>query len=195
MKKAVLIHGWDGHPENAWFPWLKKDFERRGFEVIIPAMPNPEKPRIEPWVSKLDESVGKISGDILLIGHSIGCQTILRYLERVEKGKIKSTILVAPWMTLDEKTLEEEGPEVEAIAKPWMHKTIDFKKAKKHCKDFSILYSVNDPYANMGDLMMLKEELNARIFNCGKMWHFDDAHKIKKIPMLIDIIDDVEGEE
>ena len=29
MKRVFIIHGWEGHPENAWFPWLKKELEQK----------------------------------------------------------------------------------------------------------------------------------------------------------------------
>ena len=32
-----MVHGWDGNPNNHWFPWLKKELEKRGFEVHVPA--------------------------------------------------------------------------------------------------------------------------------------------------------------
>jgi hypothetical protein len=50
MKRVILIHGWDGFPNNCWFPWLKKELEDKDFEVIVPAMPNPEHPKVKPWV-------------------------------------------------------------------------------------------------------------------------------------------------
>ena len=34
MKKRVfIVHGWDGYPEEVWFPWLKKELEAKGFEA------------------------------------------------------------------------------------------------------------------------------------------------------------------
>lgn len=40
MKKAILIHGWEGYPEEGWRPWLKGELEKHGFEVIIPEEAN-----------------------------------------------------------------------------------------------------------------------------------------------------------
>jgi esterase/lipase len=36
MKKVFIIHGWDGYPEEGWFPWLKKELEKKGFSVFVP---------------------------------------------------------------------------------------------------------------------------------------------------------------
>ena len=67
MKKVIIVHGWDGHPEDIWFPWLKNILEERGYEVIIPQLPNPEEPRIKPWVSELAEVAGDVNEDTYFI--------------------------------------------------------------------------------------------------------------------------------
>ena len=28
MKRVFIIHGWDGYPEEGWFPWLKEELEK-----------------------------------------------------------------------------------------------------------------------------------------------------------------------
>ena len=57
-KRVFIIHGWDGHPNEGWFPWLKQGLEARGFEVFVPQLPEPEKPRIYNWIPKIQEVVG-----------------------------------------------------------------------------------------------------------------------------------------
>ena len=79
MKKAYIIHGWGGNPQESWLPWLKEELEKRNFKVNIIKMPNPNHPTIKSWVGKL-EKVVKADSETYLIGHSICCQTILRYL-------------------------------------------------------------------------------------------------------------------
>ena len=29
MQRVFIIHGWDGYPEEGWFPWLKKELEAK----------------------------------------------------------------------------------------------------------------------------------------------------------------------
>ena len=80
MKRAIIVHGWDGFPEEAWFPWLKRELEARGFTVDVPQMPEAATPKIDLWVPALAQAVGAPDVELVLIGHSIGVQTILRYL-------------------------------------------------------------------------------------------------------------------
>lgn len=76
-KRVFIIHGWDGHPDEQWFPWLKKELEQRGFEVYVPQMPKTEEPRIDIWVPYLRGLVGRPDQDTYFVGHSIGPQAIL----------------------------------------------------------------------------------------------------------------------
>ncbi|MFH1866595.1 MAG: hypothetical protein ABIJ81_00730 [Patescibacteria group bacterium] len=53
MKRAIIIHDWEGYPEECWFPWLKKELEANGFKVDVPAMPNSAKPKMSEWMPYL----------------------------------------------------------------------------------------------------------------------------------------------
>ena len=46
MKRAFIIHAWDDKPEKNWYPWLKEKLQSHGFQVKVPAMPNPDEPVI-----------------------------------------------------------------------------------------------------------------------------------------------------
>ncbi len=159
MKKVVIVHGWGGAPESeAWNPWLRKELEIKDFELIAPAMPNTDEPEISSWINKLKQTIPTPDEDTCFIGHSIGCQAILRYLETLDlEVKIAKVILIAPWMHLDEKTIEEEGEEVKEIAKPRMETPINWEKVKAHCKKFLCIFSDKDPYVPLSDSEMSKK--------------------------------------
>src|SRR6185295_9549429 len=112
MKTIYLVHRWDSSPEKDWLPWVKTAFEKKGYTVIAPLMPHPEKPEIEAWVSHLSSLVSIVDEETYFIGHSIGCQAIMRYLETINT-KIGGAIFVAGWLNL--KNLEDA--ESETIAK------------------------------------------------------------------------------
>lgn len=179
--KVYIIHGWEGHPNNCWFPWLKKELEKLGYEVIIPQMPNPEIPIMKDWIKKL-QSLIKLDKDTILIGHSIGCQTILRYLETIDI-KIKACYFVAGWLTLD---LHLDTEEAKIVAKPWLETPIDFKKIKSNCKSFTTFLSTNDKWVNCKENKLLFEKnINSKVIIEKDKDHYD---KIKQIPSLINEI-------
>jgi uncharacterized protein len=181
MKKAILVHGWDGNPNNCWFPWLREELLKLGYEVTIPCMPHPEKPTIKDWVAQLASAADGINKESILIGHSIGCQTILRFLEQSNK-KIKATFLVAPFFELD---LTDETEEEEAIAKPWKETPIDFIKVKESCPYFYSMFSDDDPYIPLNNVDLFKERINSETLVLHNRAHFEIY---KDLPELLEAI-------
>jgi hypothetical protein len=58
-KRAFIIHGYLGYPEEPWQPWLKVELERRGFEVALPKMPRADHPTISEWIGFIAKLVGQ----------------------------------------------------------------------------------------------------------------------------------------
>ncbi len=143
MKKIYLIHGWAGGPEKIWFPWLREELTKQNFEVIIPKMPETNVPVVKSWVEKLEEIVGTPDNNTFFIGHSIGCQAILRFLEKQE-NPVGGAVFVAGWFDL--RCLP--SIEAESIAKPWLNTEINFNKINRVLpKEKAVLIiSDNDPY-------------------------------------------------
>src|SRR3989344_2686921 len=44
VKRIIIIHCKGSHPNDIWYPWVKAELEKRGFEVQIPELPNPDEP-------------------------------------------------------------------------------------------------------------------------------------------------------
>ena len=140
MKRVFIIHGWGASPGEGWFPWLKKGLEAKRFKVHVPAMPKTETPKIKVWVEYLATLVGGPDKDTYLVVHSIGCQTILRYLESLPaQTEVGGVVLVAPWLTL-----MNLGNGEKKIAKSWLNTPIDFDKVKQRSKSFISIFSDND---------------------------------------------------
>lgn len=141
MKRVVIVHRWEGGSQDDWRPWLKTELEKMGFEVLVPDMPDNDVPVIEKWVDKLREVVGTPDSETYFIGYSIGCQTILRYLETID-NPVGGALFVAGWFNL--QNLEDE--EVAEIAKPWIETPIDIDKIKSVLPKSILLISKDDPY-------------------------------------------------
>jgi len=183
-KKAYLIHGWGGSSEGGWFDWLKQELEKKGFEVYAFDMPETNEPKIEKWVGYLEEKISpdEIDEHTYFVGHSIGCQAILRYLETLNDDlKVGGAIFVAPWMELDKHTIEEEGEEVIELARPWMETPINFEKIKKHTKNFLAIFSDDDHYISLEEVKKFEKNLNAKTIVKHNEKHFDSTPKIPEI--------------
>jgi predicted alpha/beta hydrolase family esterase len=194
MTKIYLIHRWGGSPSSdPWFDWVRRECDKRDIELIIPEMPDTDNPVIEKWVGKMNEVVNVNSGEgVYFIGHSIGCQAIMRYLGRVDKINVKGLVFVAPWMHLDEKTIEEEGEEIKEIARPWMETPIDFDKVKSFTNNILCILSDDDPYVPLSNGDLFKEKLGAEIIVKENEGHFNDGESILE---MVEFIDKIEGED
>jgi len=156
------MHGWGGSPKETRFLRLKKELESRDYKVEVPEMPDTEHPKIDAWVSKLREIVGEVDEKTYFVDHSIGCQTIMRYLESLpENVKVGGVIFVAGWVNLILKEIEKEG--VMEIAKPWLETPLNWAKITKHTKNFIAIFSDDDQYVPLSDTKIFKEKLGAEI--------------------------------
>ena len=185
MKRIFIVHGWDGNPEEGWFPWLKKELEAKGFEVSVPQMPKPSEPKIEAWVPHLSKIAGEVDEDTFFVGHSIGCQTILRYLESLSVDKkVGGAAFVAGWVTLMNLETDEE----KEIASPWLTTPIDFEKVKQHTKKFFAVFSDNDEVVPQENKRLFEERLSAQIAIEHNKGHFSGSDGVTELPIVLEKI-------
>lgn len=189
MKHLIIVHGWDGHPEEGWFPWLKQKAEVDGFTVSVPQLPVPEEPRIERWVPVITELISNCSNkDVYLVGHSMGCQTITRALERLQNtNSVKGVIYVAGFFTkltgLDEFADEpEEQKIVDDVGEEWLTTPLDFTKSNS-IKSVA-LFSDNDPYVPLINTEVFRDELHSEVLIIPQMKHFSGSSGTVELPLV-----------
>jgi len=166
MKRAIILHGWYGYSDEGWRPWLKTELEKLGYQMMIPQMPDTEKPNMEAWLTKLTEVIGDPDEGLVLIGHSLGCITILRYLERLQDDqKIGGAFLVAGFAK-DLTFSDYHGELANFFQTPVLWDNI-----KAHCPKFWIINSDDDPYVTGDNHEILVQNLNA-----SGHWEHDKKH-------------------
>jgi predicted alpha/beta hydrolase family esterase len=167
-KRVFIIHGWGGGPEGGCIPWLKDELEKQGLEVIAPQMPDTENPSIGKWVSYLADLVGSPNENTYFVGHSIGCQTIMRYLQTID-AKVDGVLFIAGWFVLE--NLENEDI---LIAKPWIGTPIDFEKLRNVSEKYTVLISDNDPFEGFEENKNSFEKLGAKIIIMKGAGHIEN---------------------
>jgi predicted alpha/beta hydrolase family esterase len=178
MKRVFIVHRWGGSQTSDWYQWLKSELEKRRYEVNVLAMPNADEPVIKKWVSHLSNKVGKLDSDTFFVGHSIGCQTIMRYLA-TQNNACGGAVFVAGWFTLQGLESEDE----EAIAKPWIETPMDYMKVKKNLPRSLAIFSGNDPYVPLDNKDIFKTRLGSDIIVERNKGHFtgEDAELLPAI--------------
>ena len=177
-----IIHGWGGSPESDWIPWLKRELEDQGYNVIVPAMPDTDAPEINVWVGYLKEIVKNPDSNTFFVGHSNGCQAVMRYLDSSEV-KIGGALFIAGWFNL--KNLEDE--EV-PIAEPWITTSMDFDEIKGSIGNLRVILSDNDPYDCLQENKEKFEKLGGQVIIVPGAGHFAGDDGTTELPLARNIL-------
>ncbi|MDP1706429.1 MAG: alpha/beta hydrolase [bacterium] len=186
-RRVFIVHRWDGSPDSDWYPWLEAQLEDRGYRAKTIEMPNPEAPEIKAWLSALDEAVGQADENTYFVGHSVGCQAILRYLAILPVDqKIGGAVFVAGWF----KLIGLETDEEKEIAKPWLETPFDLEIARAAGGKMAAIFSDNDPFVPLSNTDIFEKKLGAKIVIEKGAGHFND---IEELPLalgeILEIID------
>ncbi|MBI2655878.1 serine hydrolase family protein [Candidatus Woesearchaeota archaeon] len=175
-----IIHGIYGHPEENWFPWLKEELEQKGYEVIVPKFPTPVGQSLESWLKIIKKYEDKINADTVMIGHSLGANFILNYLEQSDR-EIKAAFLVAGW----HRPLENEFKE---LNKSFDDKKFNWSRIIENCGHFFVIGSDNDEYISIETTRQLAVLLDAELHIIKNGGHLNKKAGFEKFPQLLELI-------
>ena len=185
MNKIYIVHCWDGSKEDGWYPWLDKELSNDKNIVYRFDMPDTENPKINEWVNFLDEQVDFLDDKTYFIGHSIGCQTIMRYLQTKDVCNIGGILFVAPWLDLLDYAIEDE--ESYNTAKPWLTEPIDFDKIKKFTNNIHCIFSSDDYFVSLDQKNKFEELLNANTIIVSGKGHISQDDNVCELKEILDV--------
>lgn len=185
QKRVFIIHSWTASPNSDWLPWLAKELREKGFLVEVPEMPDTDNPKIEDWVSHLEKTVGHCDENTFFVAHSIGCQTIMRYLEKLsDDKKCGGAVFVAPWLTLT--GIEDE--EDRFVCSPWVNLPINLEKVKARAERFICIFSDNDQFVPAENWEMFSEKLGAEVIVEKNRNHFMGTDGVTELSAALDAV-------
>ena len=184
MNKIYMVHCWDGCKEDGWYPWLDSKLSNNQNIVYRFNMPNTSTPKIDEWVNFLDKQVDCLDDKTYFVGHSIGCQTIMRYLQTKDVCTIGGILFVAPWLELLDYAIEDE--ESYTIAKPWLNEFIDFNKIKKFTDNIHCIFSDNDYFVSIEQKELFEKLLNAKTIVVKDKGHISQDDNVFKLEEILD---------
>lgn len=184
MKRAIIVHCWGGNPEYAWYPDTKKQLEKLGYVVSVPAMPNTDEPQLTEWLPYLTSIIGVPDEELVLIGHSLGNVTIMRYLESLSADQTVSRVIMVAAFTdqLGFKELEN-----------FFETRLNFEAIQPKAKGgFVVIQSDNDPYVSAQYDERLKEDLAAKLIIKHNAGHFSgEVDKEETCLSLPDVVENI----
>jgi len=150
----VLLHGFTGGPNNDFHPWIKKELEKRGYKVQIPALPNTDHPTEQEQVEYVLQNV-EFDENTILMGHSLGSVVALKVVEKLDK-KIAGLVLAAGFV--EAKFNDHDRPFKETFK--W---EFDFAKIKKNVGFVKVLRDSSDSVVPAKQADILAEKLEGRV--------------------------------
>lgn len=184
MNKIYLVHCWEGTKDDGWYPWIDKKISNENNKVIRFNMPNTENPKIEEWIPELNNQVENIDENTYFIGHSIGCQTILRYLETKDVDKIGGILFVAPWLDLLPEAIADE--ESYNTAQPWLNTSINFDKIKNVTDNITCVFSDDDYFVSIDQKDKFRKLLNAKTIVVSGKGHISAEDGVNELSEIYD---------
>jgi hypothetical protein len=173
-RSLTLVPRWAGRPESDFYPWLTARLQEPPApfaSVRTLAMPEPERPVISAWVSTLTAALGPLPAeDTVLLGHSVGCQAVLRYLETLPPGHaVAGALLVAGWWEVDKPW---------DSLRPWLDTPVELARVRGAARRFVVLLSDNDPFTSdhARNRRLWEERLGAEVRLVPGARHFN-AHQ------------------
>ena len=182
MKKIYIVYCWSGKKDDGWYPWLDKELSSN--KVYRFDMPNSDTPKIEDWVSFLDKQVDCLDENTYFVGHSIGCQTIMRYLQTKDVCKIGGLLFVTPWFDLLDYAIEDEDSY--EIAKPWLTEKIDFEKIKKFTNNIHCIFSDDDYFVPLWQKEKFEKLLGAQTIVVNGKGHISKDDNVFELKEILD---------
>lgn len=176
MKRVIIVHGYAGNPDKNWFPWLKAEVEKRNIEVVVPAMPGADAPEFNDWLSYLVLCVGPVDEETYFVGHSLGCPTILRLVERLPEGqKAGGAVLVAGFAEPIHFT-ELNG----FTAQAW-----DDEKIKRSIGEIILVNSDNDEHVPLVMGERMRDRFDAKLVVLRAAGHINEESGYTTAPEVL----------
>ncbi|WP_224249990.1 RBBP9/YdeN family alpha/beta hydrolase [Hyalangium gracile] len=170
-----IVPRWAGRPDTDFYSWLEARLleSPQGFSSVRALdMPNPSQPTIDAWVGTLAAAVGRTpSPSTVLMGHSVGCQTVIRYLATLPPGQvIDGVLLVAAWWDVDKPW--------ESLV-PWVETPVELERVRAAARKFVVLLSDNDPFTSdyARNQRLWEERLGATVLLAPGARHFNNPRE------------------
>jgi uncharacterized protein len=195
FERVVIVPRWAGDPGSDWYPWIRAEFGRSHPNLRVDALtlPNPHAPVIDQCVAALERELGvdlAALASTLLVGHSVGCQALMRYLadqanvsqvEGAEAGVAPTLVCVAGWWTVD-----APWPAI----RPWLDTPIALPRLRGNASRVITLLSDDDPFTSdwRTNKSTWEQRLDADVRVSSGARHFNRAEEPAVLELLTALI-------
>ena len=177
--RIILIHGFNASPEMNFHPWLARSLKEKGFDVVTPTLnlASHQELKLPEILLEMRRQIGRLSGDDILLGHSLGGLLMLQYLESAEMdGPPRAAVLVAsPWIVGNPALRQLFIVDLDADVLMWK------------AREFVVIHSKDDKLVPLDHGRKWAEVLKGRFVEVEGDGHFMNA----EYPILLQTLEDI----
>jgi leucyl-tRNA synthetase len=190
-KTAFIVHGLGANIQANFFPWLKLELEKLGYDVVLEDMPNSDKPKLKEWLAFLNKYQSKINENTIIIGHSLGGKVAAYFVSQL-KQKIKAFYSVAPVNRGIRKNLTELKNSRSDLNIKYAYyiaiKSLDWNNVIRNAENVLVLLSDNDPLISYNNSKSYYSNLNVNVLTLKNREHVLD-------PTLPELLNEIKKHE
>jgi predicted alpha/beta hydrolase family esterase len=169
----VIAHGWADDPTKGWIHWLAKELEAQGINAVAPQFPDAKRPDPKVWLAELSQVIGKSGEGSVLVGHSLGCLVVLKYLSDLDPtSRIAGIVLVGGMK-------DTNGWKPEGLY------PIDYEKTISMASKRICIYSNDDDKVEPERTKELAKLLEAELVLDQNKGHFAGLHGCDQLPSAL----------
>lgn len=172
MTNAYLLHGTSTRDDD-WFPWLE---QAAAPEIKLEriSLPNPFAPQAKDWNNAVDQQI-PVNDNLILVAHSLGCVTALRFVARHHLHKVRLLLVGAFDQGLP------AYPELDSFMTP----APDYEKITPKVSQATVITAKNDPIAPYRDSVDVAHRLDAKLILQDTGGHFLTSDGFRKFPLVL----------
>jgi hypothetical protein len=177
-KKVFIVHGFTSSPNAGWIPYIMQELKDKNIYSHSIFMPNSEEPVLEEWVNQIKNVINFCKNDtIYLVGHSLGCAAILKFLEN-------TNVLMGGVFLVGGRIIKSENKLTENFYK----EDFDFDSIKNNSNKFVIIHGEKDDVVDVSNAYELAAKLNTEPCVVQNGNHFTGSTGYKTFPLLLEKI-------
>ena len=188
MKRALFIHGTDANTHDNWWPWIRRKFERAGYEIFAPDLPDNHTPNRFIYEQFLQNSGWDFS-DNVIVGHSSGATTALNLLSSDWFPRVKTTIILGTFLNL--KLLKAADWYESGQFDNLFLESYEPEAIKSKCNKFLFVHGNNDPYCDINDAKILCHKLGGEFIAVKDGHHLWGTSQLTEIPEMATALNNI----
>ena len=172
QNRLFIVHGYQANPQKHWFEWLTQQFPHLPHHIV--SMPDSQSPKLHKWLDTLQDAIGTVDEHTYIIGHSLGCTTVLQFLaKQAPFVKVGGVLLVAGFVQRLDNLPQLDAFNQQQLPWPQLQSMVTHKQ---------VLLSQDDEVVSPSATEHLSQLWQAPLLKLSGYGHFTEQDGCKCLP-------------